>query len=81
METIKKSELNNLQERLGYWESQAKILRKESKYYQLELEKAHALIGRIIHQLSERWDTVNLTKYYPTDNLYHRRTINNPEGK
>lgn len=36
-------------------------------YYQTELAKAHELLGRVLHQLSERWDLVNLTKYYPTD--------------
>ena len=29
---------------------------------------------------SERWDTVNLTKYFPTDNLYRKRTISNAGG-
>ena len=53
----------------------------EAKYYQTELAKAHELLGRVIHQLSERWDSVNITKYYPTDNLWRQRNINNPTGK
>lgn len=52
----------------------------EVDYYRKELAKAHEIIGRITHQLSERWDTVHLTKYYPTDNLHNKRTINNPGG-
>ncbi len=52
----------------------------QSDYYQTELEKAHALLGRVIHQTSERWDSVHLTKYYPTDNLHNKRNINNPKG-
>lgn len=54
--------------------------RAEADYYQAELAKAHALLGRVIHQTSERWDSVNLTKYYPTDNLHGRRSITNPKG-
>ena len=53
----------------------------EAKYYQKELAKAHEILGRVTHQLSERWDSVNLTKYYPTDNLHGKRTINNPKGE
>jgi hypothetical protein len=53
----------------------------EAKYYQTELSKAHEILGRTLHQLSERWDTVRLTKYYPTDNLWGKRTLGNPEGK
>ena len=52
-----------------------------SSYYQTELAKSHELLGRILHQTSERWDTVRLTKYYPTDNLHNKRTIKNPLGK
>ena len=40
----------------------------EADYYQEELRKAHELLGRIIHQTSERWDSVHLTKYHLTDN-------------
>ena len=53
----------------------------EAEYYQTELAKSHEILGRTIHQLSERWDSVRLTKFYPTDNLAGKRTINNPEGK
>lgn len=54
---------------------------KRAEYYQTELAKSHEILGRVIHQLSERWDNINLTKYYPTDNLHNRRGIDNPEGK
>lgn len=62
------------------WEQRAKTAQSEADYYQAELAKAHTLLGRVIHQLSERWDTVNLTKYYPTDNLHRFRTVGNPTG-
>ncbi len=64
-----------------FWEDTAKRCEADAEYYQQQLVDAHALLGRIIHQLSERWDTVNLTKYHPTDNLHRQRTINNPSGK
>ncbi len=52
-----------------------------AKYYQTELETSHALLGRVIHQTSERWDTVNISSYFPTDNLFRNRTGNNPTGE
>lgn len=73
---------------LDYYHFRVMELEKEcnsfndrAKYYQQELTKAHELLGRVIHQLSERWDTVNLTKYFPTDNLWHKRHGSNPTGK
>jgi len=68
-------------ERCLYWEKEAKRVGIEAEYYREELVKAHSLIGRIVHQLSERWGTVNLTKYYSTDNLHGKRTITNPGGR
>ena len=62
-------------------EKERNVVRKQSDYYQNELAKAHELLGRVIHQASERRDTVRLTKYYPTDNLHGKRTLGNPEGK
>ena len=53
----------------------------QSDYYQQELAKSHEILGRVIHQVSERWDSVNLTKYFPTDNLSRNRTLDNPTGK
>ena len=64
-----------------YFEQRQKIHEAEANYYQEELQKAHTLLGRIVHQTSERWDTINLTKYFPTDNLHNRRTVGNPTGK
>ena len=73
---IKKAE-----ERASYWEKQAKLYSDSSDYYQKELVKAHTLLGRVVHQVSERWDTVNLTEYFPTDNLWRKKTVGNPSGK
>ena len=64
-----------------FWEKTAKESAAEAEYYQQELAKAHEILGRVIHQLSERWDSVNLTKYFPTDNLHGRRTVGNAKGK
>jgi len=75
-----KSEFIELRERLSFWEREAKRSAQEAIYYRDELKKSHTILGRVIHQLSERWDSVNLTEYYPTDNLHHFRSINNPDG-
>lgn len=61
-------------------EKERNVANDTADYYQAELSKAHTLLGRVIHQTSERWDTVRLTKYCPTDNLHGRRTIGNPKG-
>lgn len=63
------------------WEEKYFEAKRESEYYQRELVKAHTLLGRVIHQTSERWDQVNLTKYYPTDNLCRKRTLGNVSGE
>ena len=62
-------------------EEERNIANKTANYYQTELAKAHEILGRVVHQLSERWDTVNLSKYFPTNNLHNKRTTNNPEAK
>lgn len=75
------TDVTELQESLTFWNDTAKKHEEESIYYQRELQKAHELLGRVIHQVSERWDSVNLTKYFPTDNPHHDRSINNPSGR
>lgn len=62
------------------WEKECFRYKDESDYYRDQLAKSHEMIGRIICQLSERWDTVNLTKYFPMDNLSGQRTLNDPTG-
>ena len=73
--------VEDLKERLLFWEQNAKDYKAESDYYREELVKAHALLGRVVHQLSERWDSVNLTKYFPTDNRGRKRSVSNPTGE
>jgi len=70
-----------LEENRDDWEKEAKRNSDAEQYYRSQLSKAHEILGRVIHQLSERWDTVRLTKYFPTDNLGNTRGINNPSGK
>ncbi len=53
---------------------------READYYREQLSKAHEILGRVTHQLSERWGSVNLTEYFPTDNLHNKRSSRNPEG-
>ena len=64
-----------------FFENSAKHHEAAENYYRTEMAKAHEILGRVVHQLSERWDAVNLTQYYPTDNLHGRRTTSNPMGK
>jgi len=72
--------LEYYRERVLELEEERDDYKDRSNYYQQQLVDAHALLGRVIHQTSERWDSVRLTKYYPTDNLHGRRSINNPKG-
>lgn len=74
-------EISELKERLAFWEKQADKHSAGEDYYRAELEKAHALLGRVIQQTSERWDSVNLTEHFPTSNLHRKKTVFNPKGE
>lgn len=67
-------------DRADFWEKQARKHARAEEYYRDQLAKAHEILGRVLHQHSEVWDTVRLTKYYPTDNLHGFRSISNPSG-
>ncbi len=73
--------IKEAEERASYWEFQATRQSDSSDYYRKELAKAHELLGRVIHQLSERGYSVNLTEYFPTNNFGRKRTVVNPSGK
>lgn len=71
-----------------YYQKRIKELEKdrdkiiiEARYYRKQLAKAHEILGRVIHQTSQRWDSVRITEYFPTDNLNNKRSINNPGGE
>ena len=74
-------DVKELQILLTFWAGTAKREKDRADYYQGELARSHTLLGRVVHQCSERWDSVNLTKYYPTNNLHHKRTCSNPSGE
>ena len=76
-----RDKIKEAEERASYWEFQATRQSDSSDYYRKELAKAHELLGRVIHQLSESEDAVNLTEYFPTNNSGRKRTIVNPSGK
>ena len=59
-ESMTKKELH---ERWIYFEKKVTEYQKEGDRYRKLLSEAHALIGRIIHQLSKRWDSAPLTEY------------------
>ena len=80
-EDFKFDTLDYYRARMTELENERNIVQEESEYYRIQLAKSHEILGRIIHQLSERWDSVRLTEYFPTDNLWGKRTIGNPKGK
>jgi len=75
-----KADIDVYKMRAMFWEDKAKRSTQEANYYRPELVKAHTLIGRIVHQASEHWDSINITEFFPTDNQRGKRTINNPSG-
>ena len=72
--TADERELKDAEERATFWEDKARAAQRHSDYYRDELAKAHAILGRVVHQASERWDSVRLTSFFPTDNLYSKRS-------
>ena len=64
-----------------FWKRSSAHNGQQVIYYRDELAKAHALLGRVVHQASERWDALNLSRYFPTDNPNGRRSPRNPAGK
>lgn len=73
--------ITELKENRDLWEKRAKQALAAEDYYREQLAAAHELLGRTVHQASERWDSLRLTKYFPTDNLHGKRTISNPSGE
>lgn len=72
--------IKELQQNRDYWERRALDAMAATEYYREQLSAAHELLGRVIHQTSERWGSVNLSRHFPTDNLHHKRTHTNPSG-
>ena len=60
---ILKIRLKDENKRCKFWEDTSKKHEKESIKYRKLLNESHALIGRITHQLSRRWDSVLLSDY------------------
>jgi chromosome segregation ATPase len=77
----KNKEIEELKNYISDLEVSRNKKQEESDYYREQLAKSHEILGRVLHQTSERWDSVNITSYYPTDNLWRKRTIHNPSGK
>jgi len=80
-EKFKFGTLDYYNERVKELENERNTANDESEYYRTQLAKSHEVLGRVIHQLAERWDSVRLTEYYPTDNLWGKRTVGNPKGE
>ena len=74
------AQVDETKKRASFWEDSSNSRQASSDYYQQQLTDAHALLGRVVQQASERWDTLNLTKHFPTGNLHRKRTVSNPSG-
>lgn len=59
----KENELKKESERCLFFEKSSKEYADKYNEKMDELEEAHAIIGRLTHQLSKRWDVAPLTKY------------------
>ncbi len=81
VKTMLQEVLDEERKRVGFWEDRAREHASASDYYREELAKAHALLGRVLQQVSERWGSVNLTSYFPTSNLTRKRSVSNPTGE
>lgn len=55
------TDVNELQELLTFWNDKAKELEEEKEFYKQETRQTQEILGRVISQYSERWDTVQLT--------------------
>jgi len=42
-------------------------IKAEAQYYKNQLAESHELLGRIVHQCSEKFDNLNLTRTFPTN--------------
>jgi hypothetical protein len=56
-------------ERASFWEKRARENDNKAKFYQEKLLDAHALLGRILQQFSERWDIVTLSEFIYKEKL------------
>ena len=57
------TDVNELQELLTFWSDRARELEEERNFYKQETKQTQEILGRVISQYSERWDTVQLTNY------------------
>lgn len=57
------TDVKELQELLTFWNKRAKELEEDLKFYKEETAQTQEILGRVISQYSERWDSVKLTNY------------------
>lgn len=57
------TDVKELQDTLTFWHKRAKELEEELKFYKDETAQTQEILGRVISQYSEKWDTVKLTNY------------------
>lgn len=57
------TDVKELQELLSFWNQAAIDAEKKSAFYKEETRQAQEILGRVIQQFSERWDSVKLTNH------------------
>ena len=57
------TDIKECQELLTFWNKEALRQTEEVKWYKEELATAQEILGRVVIQFSERWDTITLTNY------------------
>lgn len=57
------TDIKKCQELLTFWNKEALRKTEEIKWYREELATSQEILGRVMIQFSERWDTVTLTNY------------------
>ena len=56
-------DVTKLQSLVSFWNKRANEIEDERDFYKEEARQTQEILGRVISQYSERWDTVKLTNY------------------
>lgn len=57
------TDVQELQELLTFWNNVAKENDSKIEFYKEEARQSQEILGRVISQFSERWDSVQITNY------------------
>jgi hypothetical protein len=65
-----KQDLKNETERCLFFEEELNLANNETKKFRDLLAESHALVGRLVHEASSRWDSVAITPYFSSTSNY-----------